>query len=188
MADATEIKIVPKGDVLFELSDADHTVRLLVFSKILSLVSPVFATMFASKFKEGLHDNAPSDAPPIVALPEDDAEAFTLFCKLSHHQTEGVPTRPSTVCLEKFAVICDKYDCVDVFSHAGSAWLQARLPLSGTEDRIKLLNAAFLLNAPDAAVSWEILMVHKGSFFRTARTAGSDRNTGALSGMLPSLA
>ncbi len=167
MAAVEEVKIDANGDVLLELFDQDRRVRLLVTSKVLSLVSPVFAAMFASRFKEGLSSNPPPSTTPLVALPDDDVEALTLLCKMAHHQTRDVPKCPRTACLEKFAIVCDKYDCVGVFTHTSTMWLKARLQVSDAEDHTRILFAAYVLDLPDAfsAVSWQMLLAEVGSFY-----------------------
>lgn len=60
--------------------------ELAVSSKILCLASPVFNTMFRSSFKEAVNlmDNKASSTPYFLDLPEDDAEAKTVFCKIIH--------------------------------------------------------------------------------------------------------
>ena len=75
------VKIDPKGDVILELTSPQGKRRLLVSSKVLSLVSSVFDSMFNSSSKDILH-NQPARRGFILLLPEDDAEALTTLCKV----------------------------------------------------------------------------------------------------------
>jgi hypothetical protein len=159
------------------LSDKDRRVRLLVSSKVLSLVSHIFAAMFASWFKEGLSSNNPSSSEkPVIALPEDDAEALTLLCKLAHYQTRRVSKCPNTACLKKFAIVCDKYDCVGVFTHTSTMWLKARLHVSDAEEHTSILFVAYVFDLPDAfsAVLWPMLLAKGGSIYGRPSLSSSD--------------
>ena len=66
--DSPAVEIDPNGDVVLILNGK----KLLVSSKILSMASRVFAAMFSSQFREGLH-NATPGIIPTIPLPEDDA-------------------------------------------------------------------------------------------------------------------
>ena len=86
------LEIDPKGDVILELTWPDGKQGLLVSSKAMSLASPVFDTLFSSFFSEGPR-NQPASEIPVVPLPQDDAEAFTIVCKWS---TTGPMKSPRT--------------------------------------------------------------------------------------------
>lgn len=186
MTEATVVNIDPNGDVFLELSDLDRNVRLLVSSKVLALVSPVFAAMFRSRFKEGLNNGPPPSEVPLIPLPEDDLEAFLVLCKVTHFQIKEVPKSLTSTCLEKFAIICDKYDCVGALKHSSTVWLHAALKTSAVEDFNKLLFAAYVLDIPDAfsRISWQIVLVQVGSFVFLPGLACPDIVTHDLSSML----
>jgi hypothetical protein len=143
MADESLITIDADGDVILELVDKDGDVRLLVSPKVLRLVSPVFATMFKSRFKEGL-DNArlSPEEPIVISLPEDDAEALTILCNVVHYLMEDVPRCLDPATLEKITILCDKYDCVSAVTHSSIVWLDAGLTHYEPGDHVKLLFAA----------------------------------------------
>ena len=156
----------PDGDLFLELSLPDGKTRLLVSSKVLTLVSDVFAKMLSSRFKEGLRTHATSEKP-LIPLSEDDAEAFIILCKVIHHHMDEVPRTLTPTCLEKIAIICDKYNCTRALAHSSMTWLQAGIETSVAKDFNKLLFAAYVLDIPDAfsRISWEILVVQVGPFF-----------------------
>lgn len=79
-------------------------------SKVLSLASPVFKAMISGKFKESIElaKKEASSKAYAFSLPEDDAEATIIFCRVLHFNLVEVPEKPTTVCLEKLAFLCDK--------------------------------------------------------------------------------
>lgn len=131
-AETSPIIIDGSGDVVFELSSpelADVKTNLLVSSKTLSLVSPVLEKSCAwetqarqskhSSASENLAISVPGNQPtsksrtlPVISLPEDETETFTLLCKIAHHQMYGIPEALEPNSIAKFASMCDKYDCI----------------------------------------------------------------------------
>lgn len=173
--------------MVFELSSpkpADGKTHLVVSSKALSLVSPVLEKVFAweTQARQGktpsaseslatlVPENRPtskSRTPPVIALPEDDTETFTLLCKISHHQMHGVPAALAPESFAKFASLCHKYDCIEAVSHSSFRWFQAIATKSQNAGELnKLLFAAFVLDTPEAfeRISVMILLLHKGPF------------------------
>ena len=75
------IEIDPASDVI--LFTMRH-VKIRVSSNVLSRASKVFERMFSPNFAEG--QNLWSDNPPVVSLPDDDAEAMTVICKSLYGQ------------------------------------------------------------------------------------------------------
>jgi hypothetical protein len=163
---ATLTTIDPDGDVWLELAKGDSKVRLRVSSNVLRLVSPVFAAMFKFAFKEGIGLAQHSLAVPVIPLPEDDPDIFTLLCKVVHYQINGVPHSLSPACLEKLAIVYDKYGCVSALQHSSIVWLSRigsdmwRSP----NENLKLLHAAYTLDVPEAfaRVSGAIIAGQKG--------------------------
>lgn len=156
------ITIDSKGDIVLELGKE----RLLVSSKALTLASPVFEAMFKPTFKEGIQSHQNSCDPSIIPLPEDDAEAFILLCKVVHHRAHEIPQEPGIPCLENLAFICDKYQCSAAVAYHGIVWLQRLLRDAGAKDLNRLLLLAYVLDLPDcfSSISWEILQTHTGQF------------------------
>lgn len=69
-----------KGDVDLEIEDS----RVFVSTKVLGLASPVFASMFASKFKEGIQDRARE--PASVRLQDDEALTMDIILCILHYR------------------------------------------------------------------------------------------------------
>lgn len=140
---ATEATIIdPHGDLILQVENE----RLLVSSRVLSLVSPVFEAMLKPNFKEGIAFRMAKGEPFTIPLPEDDMEGLTLFCKTIHHQA---PIAPNPLCLEKLAVICDKYQCTGPMKVYGTVWLQmlpGEIEEYSSEDVGRLLLFAYVLD------------------------------------------
>lgn len=201
------IEIDGNGDVVFELSStepADVKTHLLVSSKALSLVSPVLEKVCAWETRvlqskvllasESLAtlvpENRPtskSQTPPVIALPEDDTESFTLLCKIIHHQMYGVPKALKPDSIAKFASMCHKYDCIEAVSHSTFRWFQTMAIGSyNAEELSKLLFAAFVLDMPHAfeKIAARILLIHKGPFLQLPGFTDHDLAPPIMLGML----
>lgn len=107
-----------------------------VSSEVLSLASPVFRVMIGGKFKEGveLAEKTASSETYGLSLPEDDAEATTLICKILHFNIEGIPKKPNTLYLERLAYLCDKYQCINAVKNCGNLRLRNWLLVYENED------------------------------------------------------
>ncbi|MCJ1388417.1 hypothetical protein MMC18_001264 [Xylographa bjoerkii] len=166
------IKIDPKGDVILDLTSQEGKTGLLVSSKVLSLVSSVFDTMLNSSFKESLH-NQPADKIPIVPLPEDDAEAFTILCKVLHYRMDDFPRVLTPNCLVNIAIIADKYNFVAAITLPSTLWLHSAIANYTFAANCRFANlkkimlAAYVLDIPDAfsETSWKLLFKHIGPHF-----------------------
>jgi len=103
-----------------------ETRELIVSSKVLSLASPVFRVMIGGRFKESvkLAEKKACSETYDLPLPEDDAEATTILCKASHFSTNDVPEKPTTVCLERLAYLCNKYQCISAMKYCSVLWLR----------------------------------------------------------------
>lgn len=201
------IKIDGDGDVVFELSSpkpADGKTHLVVSSKALSLVSPVLEKVFAWE-TQARQDKSPSASkslatlvpenrptsksrtPPVIALPEDDTETFTLLCKITHHQMHGAPAALAPDSFAEFASLCHKYDCIEAVSHSSFRWFQAIATKSYSAGELnKLLFAAFVLDMPEAfeRISAKILLFHKGPFLQLPGFSNHDLAPPSLLGMI----
>jgi hypothetical protein len=162
--DETMAKIIvnPNHDIVLRLNGYD----LLVSSKVLSLASPVFEAMFKPHFKEGVEHHLRLGEPHIIPLPEDDPEATTLFCQITHHRSRDLPRTPSPLCLENLAIFCNKYICAGSVVGYGTLWIQRHSGSQSLEDLSRLLLLAFVLDLPEsfATVSREMLLLRSGLF------------------------
>jgi hypothetical protein len=106
-------------------------VDLVVSSKILATVSPVFKAMFYGKFMEGIVSSAAraSSTLDIQELPEDDADVTLIVCGLSHTKMEHVSEQPSVPLLIRIANFAKKYLCIKLLQYPGRTWLRVTLDL-----------------------------------------------------------
>ncbi|CZR52490.1 uncharacterized protein PAC_02367 [Phialocephala subalpina] len=158
----SKIIVDPNHDIVLRLNGYD----LLVSSKVLSLASPVFEAMFKPHFKEGVEHHLQLGEPLIIPLPEDDLEATTLFCQITHHRSRDLPRTPSPLCLENLAIFCNKYICAGPVASYGILWIQRHSGSQSIEDFSRLLLLAYILDLPEsfAAVSREMLLLKSGLF------------------------
>jgi hypothetical protein len=185
---SSRVVIDPDGDIVLQLHQEqpsegaadDKTVgkkpetrELIVSSKVLSLASPVFRVMIGGKFKESveLAEKKASSETCDLPLPEDDAEATIIFCRILHFNVNGVPEKPTTVLLEKLAYLCDKYQCISAMKYCGGLWLRNWLLVCDNEDPsiddlCRLLIFAYVIDLPYEylGISWKLFLTHKGPF------------------------
>ena len=139
--------IATKGDVILQLGKVgvgDGVRNVLVSSVVLSLASPVFATMFDGRFSEG--QSLSPASPRTVPLSDDDPECITMICKIGHMQTSQLPTTLTAIDLFKPALVCNKYDCVGVVRAWAIIWVAALLEMPAAQDFEKLFLATHLLD------------------------------------------
>lgn len=110
----------PDGDVILVVG-TENPVSVRASSKILTLVSPVFAAMLGPSFLEGSKLSDP--LPYQIRLPEDDAEAVVWFCLVLHYQRK-IDDHISLSLFEKLALLCNKYDRASALSSWSKTWLQ----------------------------------------------------------------
>lgn len=105
------------------------TVDLIVSSKVLATVSPVFKTMFYGNFREGVEAAAARASSRLYMqeLPEDDDEVTLVFCALTHGKTEQLPEEPSIPFQLAMAEFAKKYLCIKFLELPGRAWLRREL-------------------------------------------------------------
>ena len=75
------------GDII--LIVAEDCVRLRVDSQSLRSASKIFDAMFAPCWSEG--QTLSRDLPTEVALPDDNAEAMWMICRVIHHRNDLAP-------------------------------------------------------------------------------------------------
>lgn len=119
--------------------------------------------MFKPHFKEGVEHHLQLGDPLIIPLPEDDLEATTLFCQITHHRSPDLPRTPSPLCLENLAIFCDKYLCAGSVVSYGTLWIQRHSRSRSLEDLSRLLLLAYVLDLPEsfATVSREMMAAMK---------------------------
>ena len=156
---------VSRGGDLSLLVGAERC-RILVLSKVMSLGSPVFAKMLEYNFIEGV-SNRKGPNTHCVTLPDDDAEAVALLCRIFHLDTTGLTTfAPARKTLRKLVILCDKYECVALMH----PWMALWYPIDNlTDDQIHLgeiLFFAFTLDMPRLFkfASWKLLLVQEGPY------------------------
>lgn len=180
---AQVIELDASGDFIIELSSkssSSEKTHLLVSSKVLTLLSPIFGKLFESgiRARAGGGKNGGAAARPVIPLPDDDEEVFIIICQIAHHKMEGIPDTLKPEALAKFAQICQKYDCIKPFTHSTFRWLQLDLRPCSLTDLNKLLFAAFTLNNCDAfeKISRRILFHQDRLFTLTGSLGFSDHN------------
>jgi hypothetical protein len=140
------IQIDPRGDVVIEVGENDLRAHLLVSSKVLSVVSPVFTAMFNRGFQEGENLFAKSFQPVHFS---DDPEAMTILCNILHHKNREIPRLLTLQTLSSIAVLCDKFDCTEVVTPWSTLWLQTWVDSANEESVEKLLFITYALDIPD---------------------------------------
>lgn len=166
---AQVVELDARGDFIIELSSqSSEKTHLLVSSKVLTLLSPVLGKVFEKGKNRARADGEKGGATPVIPLPDDDEEVFTIICNIAHHKMEGIPDTLKPDALAKFAEICKKYDCIRPFTHSSFRWLQLDLRPCTPTDLNKLLFAAYTLNIGDAfeKISRRILFHQIGCYTR----------------------
>ena len=117
------IEIDPKGDLVLKVGSKQPKL-MRVSSKHMTTVSKVFDALLSPRFREGQTHHDESNP---LELPDDQAEAMELMCKLAHHKISKASTILASR-LQALVVVCDKYDCLGPFAiHFNavlSTWLQ----------------------------------------------------------------
>lgn len=97
-------------------------IRVLVSSKAMTLVSPVFKAMLRHQtFKEG-HDLAKGTAE--IPLPDDDATTFKIILHIIHHNVSQVPRKLDLIAATNMAILVDKYQIHDVMILYSEIWVK----------------------------------------------------------------
>ncbi|KAE9969057.1 hypothetical protein EG328_007114 [Venturia inaequalis] len=141
-----KVAIDPDGDVLLVVGSNKSQVSLQVSSKVLSVASKMFKTMFFGQFKEAV-ELANSTTPYEVLVPDDEPVAMIALCSVLHH-VEFTPDL-SVLNLSDFAGVADKYDAVKACKLAGKAWLDhIYLQIYGMSGflLIRLLNVSYIFD------------------------------------------
>lgn len=110
------------GDLRFEVGqDTESTKRtLIVCSKAVTRASRLFRTMLFGGFAES-KQNAKSDWT--IALPEDNADAFTTLMHIVHANFAMVPAFISRDQLYEITILTDKYRMTEALRPWANAWV-----------------------------------------------------------------
>ena len=133
-------QIDPDGDVVLLVTGPESKARFLVSSKILSMASPMFASLFSPKFSEGAQ--MASCSCPTITLHEDDSAAMRTIVSILHYQG---PPQGDAMSAEDFATLaihCDKYDCIRALLPWTFKWFNDLQSITTAEDYGYLLLAA----------------------------------------------
>ncbi|QDS75766.1 hypothetical protein FKW77_008710 [Venturia effusa] len=109
------ITVDEDGDLILLVGSEAQT-RILVSSKVLTISSKVFKAMLSKSFKEAreLAESANNNETYELQLPDDDAAAMIVLCKVIHHRSCDVLAESVTMSLlQKFASHVHKYDCIE---------------------------------------------------------------------------
>lgn len=109
-----------EGDVLLQAG----TRKFLVSSKVLSLASTYFKTMFESKFREGCAMRSTSDPLILNAFDDDDPEAWALLLRIIHFSIDKRPMDIDVDMQFSVALLSDRYDCTHALYSDSLLWLQ----------------------------------------------------------------
>ncbi len=96
--------------------------EMLVSSKHLMLVSPVFKAMFSLNFREGVTLRSTGTAE--IRL-DDDPSAFSILLYIIHCMTRKVPNEVSLEVLTTLSVLVDKYQMLEIVELHVRLWLPA---------------------------------------------------------------
>ncbi|CRG91088.1 hypothetical protein PISL3812_08136 [Talaromyces islandicus] len=151
----------PEGDVMLKLEDGEAARNFLVSSKILSLASPVFKTLFAPSFSEG---TKLAELGYIeVSLHDDNPCAMRSMLAILHYQDATELDGADPKAIATFAICCDKYDCVKPIRPWVEAWFHNRLCISTAEDYGLILLAAHLFRSSEQFSSISAQIIRKMS-------------------------
>ncbi|KAK5951141.1 hypothetical protein OHC33_007894 [Knufia fluminis] len=135
--------IADLGDIILVVGIEEKQRQLRVLSHMLRAASKTFAVMFGPVFQEGqgLDVNNPKSIP----LPEDDAEAMEVLCRIIHLHNDSVSMTMSAEKVLSIARLVDKYALHRTVYLAATYWLD---PTSTTDIKAlgQLLVAADLMD------------------------------------------
>jgi hypothetical protein len=110
----------PTLDTVKPNLETAYKTHLLVSSKHMCLVSPVFKAMLQGEFREGreLKEMKKIDLP----LPDDDAEAMKILVLIIHCKHKLVPLKVDLELLTNIAILVDKYRMHEVLNIMAPIW------------------------------------------------------------------
>lgn len=160
--------IAPQGDVIFVVGKDEKEIQIQ--SEILKLASPVFAAMLGPNFMEGQRLLSADGHPVSIALPDDNAQAFTCICRVLHWCNFNDAT-PTPACLLEVALLAEKYDMEKPLRYATDRWIRSHSDSKNTEELWKLVVASHYLGLEKAfeQSSHKLLLLRTESFMPLVR-------------------
>jgi len=161
-------EIDPEGDIIISHPTTESKFHL--FSRILSLASPVFRAMFSSRYYEGLA-LAPAVGVVEISLPDDSPRAMAIIFHILHFQNPEVGKEIENEVLYEVALMAEKYELIGALGHWRETWLQTT-----ARDGRKWLSAVYLLSGRKVsnADCWEAVLSDNGM------SGGNDEPMGSI--------
>lgn len=123
------LSLFESGDVYLKPGETSAK-EFLVSSVILSNASSVFKAMFSGRFAEG--QDLSTISPPKIVLKDDDPRALEILLRLLHFKISPGGRFMEIEESYEFAVLCNKYDCIQAMAAVTEMWLSSVLPMSAT--------------------------------------------------------
>ncbi|KAJ5041070.1 uncharacterized protein L3040_005625 [Drepanopeziza brunnea f. sp. 'multigermtubi'] len=126
-----------------------RTTEMLVSSKHLMLVSPVFKAMFTHRFKEG--ETLRSNGHVEVEL-DDETYAFEILMDIIHCRIRKIPGHVSLQTLASLSIIVDKYQTLEPVELHVRLWLpelKKEFPTSMSPEVLPWLSIAWVFQLDD---------------------------------------
>ncbi|PSK46134.1 hypothetical protein B9Z65_5102 [Elsinoe australis] len=121
------LSLFVSGDVYLKPGESAAK-EFLVSSVILSNASSVFKAMFSGRFAEG--QDLSTVSPPKIVLKDDDPRALEILLRLLHFKIFPGGRFMEIEESYEFAVLCNKYDCIQAMAAVTEMWLSSVLPTS----------------------------------------------------------
>lgn len=123
-------EIATNGDIILVVSLEKR--KLQVNSGVLKNASKVFNAMFGPHFSEG--QNLPGNSPKEVSMPDDNADALTIICRILHLRNDSIPDSLTSSEILQIAIAADKFDCAMRLKFHVAQWLNP----GNTQDILEL--------------------------------------------------
>lgn len=115
----------PAGDLILLVGKEENQRPIRVSSKVLSLASPVFITMFGPRYFEGhVLPNQARLSIPSFPFPEEDPETMTWFCRALHLKSNADETKVTVGLIFNIAALCDRYDASAALGGWSRFWME----------------------------------------------------------------
>ncbi|KAK5692453.1 hypothetical protein LTR97_010762 [Elasticomyces elasticus] len=168
------IEIDPDGNVTLVCggeATSNEVSKLRVSSTVLGLGSPVFNSLLAPRFAEGLELAKASHVE--IPFPEDSPTDMAIVCSAMHLRHDRVPQVLTPDRVLSIAVLCDKYGCTLAIRPCSEVWVMSGLNSSTPVDLGKFLTAAAILRNQDLVcrVCIQLLLKAKGSISTTVESS-----------------
>ena len=157
--------IAETGDLILVTGPQEE--RLRVHSLILSMVSKPMRVLLGPDFKEGQTLATSGPEPAEIMLPEDDAMAMSVMCRVLHHQEDLAVSQLAPNVALKVATLADKYDCVAAVRSCLKVWVSHNHTTRNIDSLVQCMTAAYICD--DAlgfsAVTLSLLHDHVGPYY-----------------------